>query len=110
MSNPAIIDVEYEQPACPTKHAWARVPVEPGPKQRAELKERIRGAGKAQVNSNHKLRQGNSGASQVTYAEESDYKIYQTRIGSTANKVNLAFEEALPELKKGLVNSISGLF
>ena len=42
MSNPAIIDVEYEQPACPTKHAWARVPVEPGPKQRAELKERIR--------------------------------------------------------------------
>lgn len=75
-----------------------------------QLKERIRGAGKAQVNSNHKLRQGNSGASQVTYAEESDYKIYQTRIGSTANKVNLAFEEALPELKKGLVNSISGLF
>ena len=42
MNNEAIIDVEYEQPACPTKHAWARVPVEPGPKQRAELKERIR--------------------------------------------------------------------
>ena len=42
MSNTAIIDVEYEQPACPTKHAWARVPVEPGPKQRAELKDRIR--------------------------------------------------------------------
>jgi len=42
MSNPAIIDVEYEQPACPTKHAWARVPVEPGPKQRAELKDKIR--------------------------------------------------------------------
>ena len=37
-----VIDVEYEQPACPTKHAWARVPVEPGPKQRAELKDRIR--------------------------------------------------------------------
>jgi quinolinate synthase len=42
MSNEAIIDVEYEQPACPTKHAWARVPVEPGPKQRAELKDKIR--------------------------------------------------------------------
>ncbi|WP_439112777.1 quinolinate synthase NadA [Hydrogenophaga sp.] len=38
----AVIDVEYEQPACPTQHAWARVPVEPGPKQRAELKERIK--------------------------------------------------------------------
>ncbi len=37
-----VIDVEYEQPACPTKHAWARVPVEPTPSQRAELKERIR--------------------------------------------------------------------
>ena len=37
-----VINVEYEQPACPTKHAWARVPVEPGPKQRAELKARIR--------------------------------------------------------------------
>ncbi|HAX18688.1 MAG TPA: quinolinate synthase [Hydrogenophaga sp.] len=43
MSNEAIIDVEYEQPACPTKHAWARVPVEPGPQQRAELKDKIRG-------------------------------------------------------------------
>ncbi|MFP8778774.1 quinolinate synthase NadA [Hydrogenophaga sp. RWCD_12] len=42
MTANAIIDVEYEQPACPTKHAWARVPVEPTPGQRAELKERIR--------------------------------------------------------------------
>ena len=42
MTANAIIDVEYEQPACPTKHAWARVPVEPGPKQRAELKDKIR--------------------------------------------------------------------
>jgi quinolinate synthase len=42
MTDTAIIDVEYEQPACPTKHAWARVPVEPGPKQRAELKDKIR--------------------------------------------------------------------
>ncbi|WP_310566543.1 quinolinate synthase NadA [Hydrogenophaga sp.] len=38
----AVIDVEYEQPACPTQHAWARVPVEPGPKQRAALMDRIR--------------------------------------------------------------------
>jgi quinolinate synthase len=38
----AVIDVEYEQPACPTRHAWARVPVEPGPAERAALKDRIR--------------------------------------------------------------------
>ena len=37
-----VIAVEYQQPACETRHAWARVPVEPGPKQRAELKDKIR--------------------------------------------------------------------
>ncbi|HEY1228379.1 MAG TPA: quinolinate synthase NadA [Ramlibacter sp.] len=40
-----IKDVEYEQPvgeACSTRHAWARVPVEPGPAERTQLKERIR--------------------------------------------------------------------
>ncbi len=70
----------------------------------------MRGKGKATVNSRHNLRQGNSGGTQVSYDEESEYKSYQTRIGSTANKVNLDFEEALPELKKGLITSISGLF
>ncbi len=40
-----IKDVEYEQPegsVCNTKHAWARVPAEPTPAERAELKDRIR--------------------------------------------------------------------
>ena len=37
-----VIEVDYEQPACATKHAWVRVPVEPGPKRRAELKDQIR--------------------------------------------------------------------
>ena len=37
-----IIDVEYEQPACPTRHAWARVPAEPSPDERVALKARIR--------------------------------------------------------------------
>jgi quinolinate synthase len=43
-----VIDVEYEQPdqeqgsVCSTHHAWARVPVEPGPSERAALKDRIR--------------------------------------------------------------------
>jgi quinolinate synthase len=36
-----LIDVEYEQPACSTQHAWARVPVEPGPSERQALKEKI---------------------------------------------------------------------
>ena len=40
--NASVIDVEYEQPACSTKHAWARVPVEPGPAERAALKDKIK--------------------------------------------------------------------
>ena len=36
-----VIDVEYEQPACSTRHAWARVPVEPSPSDRVLLKEKI---------------------------------------------------------------------
>jgi quinolinate synthase len=37
-----VIDVEYEQPACATRHAWARVPVEPSPSERTALKDKIR--------------------------------------------------------------------
>ena len=37
-----VIEVDYEQPACTTRHAWARVPEEPSQQQRAELKDRIR--------------------------------------------------------------------
>jgi quinolinate synthase len=37
-----VIDIVYEQPACDTRHAWARVPVEPAPQQRAALMERAR--------------------------------------------------------------------
>ncbi|MDM0038083.1 quinolinate synthase NadA [Variovorax sp. J22G21] len=38
----AVIDIEYEQPACNTRHAWARVPAEPSPGERTALKDRIR--------------------------------------------------------------------
>jgi quinolinate synthase len=45
-----VFDVEYEHPTasgvsgstCDTKHAWARVPVEPSPAERQELKARIK--------------------------------------------------------------------
>jgi quinolinate synthase len=53
MTDPAntLKDVEYQQPqqdahhgaaVCATKHAWARVPVEPTPNERAALKDKIR--------------------------------------------------------------------
>ncbi len=40
----------------------------------------------------------------------SDRQRYQTRIASSANKVNLKFEEALPALQDGLARSIAGIF
>ena len=39
-----------------------------------------------------------------------DWKTYHTRIVSTANQVNLKFEDALPALEKGLIRSIAGMF
>ncbi|MGO0309007.1 complement resistance protein TraT [Endozoicomonas acroporae] len=72
-----------------------------------QLSERAKGS--VSSNSAHSLKQGNSGSTQVQYSEVGERKKYQTRVVSTANKVNLKFEEALPELKKGLSNSISGL-
>jgi hypothetical protein len=38
------------------------------------------------------------------------WKIYRTRIVSTANKVNLSFEEAQATLENGLTKSIGGIF
>jgi len=51
VNDPVLKDVEYEQPqqdaehnagVCATKHAWARVPPEPTPTERAALKDKIR--------------------------------------------------------------------
>jgi quinolinate synthase len=51
MTTMTTIAVDYEQPeadttgqatVCSTRHAWARVPAEPSPNERAALKERIR--------------------------------------------------------------------
>jgi quinolinate synthase len=42
-----VIDIEYDQPlsntaTCSTQHAWAKVPVEPSPAERAALKDKIK--------------------------------------------------------------------
>ncbi len=36
------INVEYDQPACPTQNVWVKVPAEPLPHERIELKARIK--------------------------------------------------------------------
>ena len=56
------------------------------------------------------LTQGTQTRVQQHVEETVNWKRYRTRIGTSANKVNLKFEEALPEIQKGLCKSISGLF
>jgi len=59
--------------------------------------------------SNAQLKQGTSGSKSSSWSQKTKWKKYQTRIISVAKKTNLKFEVALPELKRGLVQSISGL-
>lgn len=58
---------------------------------------------------NQVLMQGTSGAKTQTSNEVTDRKKYQTRVVSTATKVNLNFEEAKPALEEGLAKSIAGI-
>jgi len=53
--------------------------------------------------------QGTGTAMQQTSNEHTSWKRYRTRIVSSANKVNLEFSEAQPELERGLIRSISGV-
>lgn len=55
-------------------------------------------------------KQGIGGARRQTSTKVSNMSKYRTRVVSTANKVNLQYEEAAPDLTNGLTRSISGLF
>ncbi len=60
---------------------------------------------------NTSMRQGSSTTvSQTVTGTPAEWKTYRTRIVSTANKVNLDFEEAQPALQEALAKSLSGLF
>jgi hypothetical protein len=54
--------------------------------------------------------QGVGGRERQTFAEVTDEKRYRTRVVSTANKVNLSYEEAAADLTQGLARSLAGLF
>lgn len=75
-----------------------------------QIRERQRSGTKSHESSMHNLHQGNSGGTTVTYAEDTDYRTYQTRVMSVANKVNLDFSDAVTPLRSGLVRVISGVF
>ena len=56
------------------------------------------------------LRQGTSGFKVQTSTEEGNRAQYQTRVVSNANKVNLKFEEAKPQLEAHLAKSVANIF
>jgi len=56
------------------------------------------------------LAQGSGGQRILSTTEVHDWKRYRTRVMSTANQVNLDFEDAAPELTTGLTRAIAGIF
>lgn len=73
-----------------------------------QISERTKGVAVTEKLSSN-LKQGTGANKTINSTEQTDWKRYQTRVISTANKVNLELEEAIPDLVAGLSNSISGL-
>ena len=74
-----------------------------------QISERVKGAVSEEFSSTLKQGTAQTYTKQRT-ASTSNVKKYQTRITSSARKVNLEFVEAEPYLRQGLVQAISGLF
>ncbi len=56
------------------------------------------------------LKQGKNSVQTQKSFGQADWKRYQTRVVSKANKVNLKFETAKPILEKGIIKTITGIF
>jgi hypothetical protein len=75
-----------------------------------EITEKARPGVIVRQDSQQDASQGVGGRRTQTSSEVMDVKKYRTRIVSTANKANLDYEEAGPQLTQGLIRSVSGLF
>lgn len=75
-----------------------------------EIAEKTTDGEMVRQDSQQDAKQGIGGARRQTSSKVTDMKKYRTRVVSTANKVNLEYEEASSSLESGLTRSISGLF
>lgn len=75
-----------------------------------QISERAGNAMTVKEKTKSKLTQGTSGYKEITSTQKINWNRYQTRIVSTANKVNLKFEKAAPLLVQGLSSSVAGIF
>ena len=73
-----------------------------------QLSERTKQTIQESIQSN--LKQGTATTKEQRYRQTTNWKRYHTRILSTAEKVNLSFEDAKPALKEGLTRAIVGIF
>ena len=75
-----------------------------------DMEIREKGKGMVAIRGKQNLQQGLGGGTTQTYAEESRYKTYRTRIVAYANKVNLKEAEAMPAVRDRLAQVIAGSF
>ncbi len=75
-----------------------------------QISERIGKSVTVKEKTRARLKQGTNGVREIISTEKIEWKRYQTRVVSTANKVNLKFKQAVPELIQGLTRSITGIF
>ena len=75
-----------------------------------QISERATQGAKIQQTDESTLQQGTSSVSHQITSSQVGWMRYQTRILSTAEKVNLDFNDAVPLLRNGLAGSIAGIF
>lgn len=76
-----------------------------------QIRERPMSGEKMVQSQSASIKQGSSTSiAQSVTGMSAEWKTYRTRIVSTANKMNLEFEEAQPVLQNALAKSLSGLF
>lgn len=75
-----------------------------------QVSERVAGGVVVTQSDTANLKQGTSAARTQSSSRTTDLEHYRTRIISSANKVNLDWPEASPQLVAGLSRSIAGIF
>ena len=75
-----------------------------------QISERVGNSVNVREKNRSTLKQGTRGIREITSTEKIEWKRYQTRVVSIANKVNLQFKKAVPALTQGLTQSITGIF
>jgi hypothetical protein len=75
-----------------------------------QISEKVAGGVKVREEHRASLKQGSSSSLNQVSTTDSQYQRYRLRVVSNADKVNLAFKDAVPALKSGLVKALVGIF